>query len=571
MKRSPLIDIRDVEVSFSGRKALKGITWQLREGEHWAVLGPNGAGKSTFLRLIRGDIWPDVTSAGKRTYHFGRNAEESPVDIRQKIAFVSPERQDAYARNNWDLIGIEVILTGFSDSAYLHREAKKSEREYADRIVRALKLEDLRHRSLLSMSEGEARKVLIARALVSRPRVLVLDEFCSGLDVSAREQMLGLIERIARKGTQVVYTTHRLEELVPSISHVVFFSSGKIAKQGEIGHMLDGEDSSRMIGNNFRSSRSVLSEEDMFCSGVDINNQFMTSLTSFPQTKRACLPAGRSGILLFRKDSGQAGMMDFGIASGRFNRGNSSYFLRIKNADVCLEGKKVLEEINWQIKADENWAVLGKNGAGKTTLLKLIRGDLHPAFGGEVLRFGEGRQTDLWEFRKRTGYISSELQAGYDYPLTGREVVQSGFFSSIGLYRRVSSEQKAAAGRWVQFFGLEGVAGREVGSISYGEMRKILLARAMVNNPEMLILDEPCSGLDISARRDFLNTLERLTQAGIRIVLVTHHAEDLIPSITHVLLMDAGRIAARGRKRDVLPAVTKLLSRQGLSQARRRV
>ncbi len=482
------------------------------------MIGTNGAGKSTFLRLIRGDIWPDISSRGKRTYHFGRRAEESPVDIRQKIAFVSPERQDEYTRNNWDLKGIEVILTGFSGSVYLHRETKKSERVYAERIIRLLKLEDLKNRSLLNMSEGEARKVLIARALVSRPGVLVLDEFSSGLDVSAREQMLGLIERIARNGTQVVYTTHRIEELVPSTSHVMLLDSGKIAGQGEIGYMLNREDLSGMIEGGVR-------------------------IPKIRPMKKSMRRAENKG----------------------------AYLVKIRDADVYLSGKKVLDGINWQIKKDENWAVLGKNGAGKSALLKLIRGDLHPALGGEVLRFGEGRRTDLWEFRKKTGYISSELQANYDHPLTGREVVQSGFFSSIGLYRKVSPEQRAAAIRWIRFLGLEGIAGRNVSSFSYGEMRKILVARAMVNNPDMLILDEPCSGLDISARRDFLNILERLARAGTRIVLVTHHLEDIIPSITNVLVMDRGRIVARGGRRDVLPAITRLLSRQGLFRSRRRV
>ena len=517
VKKSRLIDIHGINVSLSGRKVLKGISWQLREGEHWAVIGPNGAGKSTFLRLIRGDIWPDPSSPGKRTYYFGRKAQESPVDIRVKIAFVSPERQDAYTRNNWDLSGREVIYTGFSESVYLHRKVRKRESEYAERVIRLLKLEDLKDRRFLDMSEGEARGILIARALVSRPRVLVLDEFCSGLDVSARERMLGLIERIARNGTQVICTTHRVEELVPSISHVILLNSGKIVGQGETGHVLNGDNLSVLMKNNVGSPVSI--------------------------------PAGKS---IPHPGS------------------NGACLVRIKNADVYLNGKKVLDGINWHVRKDENWAVLGKNGAGKSTLLKLIRGDLHPALGGEVFRFGEREQTDLWEFRKRSGYVSSELQANYDHPLTVREVVQSGFFSSIGLYGKVSAEQKAAARKWIRFFGLEGVAGRKANSISYGEMRKTLVARAMVNDPDILILDEPCSGLDGSARMEFLDTIGRLTGAGTGIVLVTHHPEDIIRSITHVLIMDKGRIVVNGKMRDVLPSVRKFFRPKGLVRSPQR-
>jgi molybdate transport system ATP-binding protein len=498
MKKRSLIDIRNVDVSLGCRKILHDISWRLRNGEHWAVVGPNGAGKSTFLRLIRGDIWPDPSNSGKRIYRFGRGAQESPVDIKQKIAFVSPERQDAYTRNNWELTGSEVIHTGFSDSVYLHGKPRKREIECAKRIISSMNLEDLRDKKVINMSEGEARKILIARALASRPRVLILDEFSSGLDISAREQMFGMIGTIARSGTQVIYTTHRIEELIPSISHVVLMNSGKITKQGEIGNVLNGEGMTGPKGKNVKSSGRLMAPES-----------------------------------LHRPNS------------------NGAYLIRIRNADVYLNGMKVLDGISWRIRRCENWAILGKNGAGKSTLVKLLRGDLHPALGGDVSRSGDQRRVDLWEFRKKTGYVSSELQANYDEPLTVREVVQSGFFSSIGLYVKVNHEQKKAAEKWIQFFRLDGIAGIRVNSISYGEMRRTLVARAMVNNPDILVLDEPCSGMDIRTRSEFLRTLEKMAKDGTGMIFVTHHPEDLIPSITHVLIMDKGRIVFSGGKRDV--------------------
>jgi molybdate transport system ATP-binding protein len=510
MKKRSLIDIRNVNVSLGGRNILHDISWRLRKGENWAMVGPNGAGKSTFLRLIRGDIWPDPSNSGKRIYRFGRVAQESPVDIKQRIAFVSPERQDAYRRNNWELTGSEVIHTGFSDSVYLHRKPPKREIECAERIIRSMKLEDLRDKKVINMSEGEARKILIARALACRPWVLILDEFSSGLDIFARGQIMGIIEAIARSGTQVICATHRIEELVPSISHVVLMNSGKISRQGEIGNLLNSEDLTGSKRKNVKSSDPMTAPESLH-SPTD----------------------------------------------------NSEYLIRISNADVYQNGRKILDGIDWKIKRGENWAILGKNGAGKSTLVKVMRGDLHPALGGEVSRFGDQGQTDLWGFRKKTGYVSSELQANYDEPLTVREVVQSGFFSSIGLYNKVGPDQKKAAGRWIRFFGLERIAGRDVGAISYGEMRRTIVARAMVNNPEILILDEPCSGMDIQARSDFLSTLEKMAKDGTGIIFVTHHPEDLIPSITHILIMDKGRIVFSGGKRDVPSEVGRYFGLQG--------
>lgn len=503
MKKRSLIDIRNVDVSLGERKILRDISWRLRNGEHWAIVGPNGAGKSTFLRLIRGDIWPDPSSSGRRIYKFGRRTQESPIDIREKIAFVSPERQDAYTRNNWELTGSEVIYSGFSDSVYLHNKPRKREMEYAERIISLMRVEHLKERNLLNMSEGEARKILIARALASRPRVLILDEFSSGLDISSRKQMLSVINAIAQGGTQVIYTTHRVEELVPSISHVMLMISGKITEQGEIGPVFNGED---------------LTEPTM----------------NYVKT-----PGGISASSVHRSR-------------------NNSYLVRIEKANVYLNGRKVLTGINWRMRRGENWAILGKNGSGKSTMVKLLRGDLYPALGGEVYRLGDREQTDPWEFRKKTGYVSSELQANYDEPLTVRKVVQSGFFSSIGLYAKVNREQKEAVERWIQFFRLEGVAGMNVNSISYGEMRRTLVARAMVNNPDILVLDEPCSGMDIHTRNEFLITIERLAKAGTSIVFVTHHPEDLIPSITHVLIMDKGKIVFSGKKRDVPSKLARL-------------
>ena len=496
-----LIDIRNVDIRIGGRGILGGISWRLRADEHWAVMGANGAGKSTFLKLIKGDLWPDHRSGGRRTYYLTGRAQESPVGAREDIAFVSPEAQDSYARNQWDLSGKEVVYTGFFHSVWLHQEPDAEQRAYADRVIHLLKLEELGAKGFLAMSEGEARKVLIARALVCRPRILLLDEFTSGLDIPSRGKILRLMERIAHSGTQVVCTAHRVNELIPSISHVLFLKEGRILLQGKREEVLVPENVSVAVG-------------DVFPPAVGTTRKNAPTPVKHPTR-------------------------------------HVPYLVKIRAADVYVEGKKILERINWQIGCDENWAVLGRNGAGKSTLLKLIRGDLHPAFGGEVRRFGGEKAADIRNMKKRIGYVSSELQASYDHPLTGEEVVQSGFFSSVGLYEGVTGAQKRIARKWIRFFCRESHAEKDVRSMSYGEFRKLLMARAMVNDPDLLILDEPCSGLDMAARQDVLATLDKLSRTRTRIILVTHHLEDLIPSVSHILLMDQGKIVARGKRETV--------------------
>jgi molybdate transport system ATP-binding protein len=492
--------MRHVDVSFQGQRILGDISWQLREGEHWAFLGGNGAGKTTLLKLIRGELWPDAESRGRRIYRFNGSGQESPVGLKERIAFVSPERQDAYARNGWDLTGEEVIHTGFFDTVWLQQKPGDGQRAYAEHLISLLKLGVLRNKSILEMSEGEGRKILIARALASRPRVLLLDEFCSGLDIPSRRKLLHLLERIAQGGTQIVFATHRVEELLPSISHVLLLKSGKVMRSGE--------------------RESVLAPETVTALRHSVRRRKRIPGESSPHGERT---------------------PDKGVA----------HLVNIRNADVYLDGKKILEEIRWKMLKNENWAILGKNGAGKSTLLKLILGDIHPALGGTISRFGTG-EGDIMDVKKRIGYLSSELQGNYDLPLTGEEIVHSGFFSSIGLYHDVTDRQKEIAKKWIRFFGAEALCSKEILTMSYGELRKMLTARAMVNHPDILMLDEPCSGLDMAAREDLLNALEKLSRTGTRIILVTHHPEDLIPSITHLLVMEDGRILVKGRKERVL-------------------
>jgi ABC-type molybdenum transport system ATPase subunit/photorepair protein PhrA len=220
--------------------------------------------------------------------------------------------------------------------------------------------------------------------------------------------------------------------------------------------------------------------------------------------------------------------------------------VEIVDADVYLERRRVLTRINWTVRPGERWAVLGPNGAGKSTLCGLVLGDLRPALGGMVRHFGV-QGGELRAVQKRMGYVSAALQAAYVQPLTGAELVLSGFFASRGLYplvERATEAQHAAVARWLEHFGLADLAGRPIAALSYGQMRRLLLARAAVAGPDLLVLDEPCSGLDAPSREAFLATLSGLARQGAAMVFVTHHPDELIPEIDHVLRLENGRIAA---------------------------
>ena len=226
--------------------------------------------------------------------------------------------------------------------------------------------------------------------------------------------------------------------------------------------------------------------------------------------------------------------------------------VKIHNAVVHVNGYKVLSSINWTMLSEENWAIVGNNGAGKTTFMKLVFGELIPVHGGEVRWFGRPELTPMDQIRPKIGFVSAEYQENYRYNILGWEVVVSGLFSSVGIYEKISQRQKQTALEWMDFLGIGRLAQTGFRKMSYGEARRTLLARALVNRPCLLILDEPCTGLDIPTKEVFLRALEKLSATQTRMIYVTHHIDEIMPFITHLLYLKNGEIYDQGAKQDML-------------------
>jgi iron complex transport system ATP-binding protein len=215
----------------------------------------------------------------------------------------------------------------------------------------------------------------------------------------------------------------------------------------------------------------------------------------------------------------------------------------------------ILDSIHWEISAGEQWAVLGLNGSGKTSLLNILCGYQYPSKGEVVVlgrRFGE---TNIPELRKKIGIVSHSLDR-FDHILkkeTVEDIVVSGKFASIGLYDQVRQEDWTAADAIIEKFRISYLKGKSYEFLSQGEKVRVLIARAFMANPDILILDEPCSGLDIRSREELLEAIqESALEKKLHFIYVTHHIEELIPAISHVLLLKNGRAIASGPKRDVL-------------------
>jgi molybdate transport system ATP-binding protein len=362
-----------------------------------------------------------------------------------------------------------------------------AQRERVTRVLRRFGLWGLRQRRILTLSYGQRRLALVARLFASNAPLLLLDEVFNGLDVRAKEKLTKALER-PRSGHDWVLTSHRPKELPKNVTHIARIEHGRLVSAGPIG-----------------------------------------SVASTTAVKRSLAPAGAQA----------RGEATVGVKRSRGGDERAPLFV-IRNADIYRDYRPVIRKLDWTLRRGENWAILGPNGSGKSSLLNVIYGDLHPALGGTIEREGAPRGTHIEGWKKRVGWVSPELQAEHYLAKSIEEIVMSGRYASIGLNDAPTRADRAAANRWLQFFNIEHLRARGPRQVSYGQMRIALFARAMINDPELLLLDEPCTGLDGDVRATVLGFIQQLAECGTQIVVAVHDVEDIVPAVGKVLKIVRG-------------------------------
>jgi molybdate transport system ATP-binding protein len=477
MTRLPLVDLRHVNVTLDGHRALEDVTWSLNPGEHWAFIGANGSGKSTLLRVIRGQQWIDP-DGGERAYFLrqaqGDNAM-SAMAAMAHIGFVAPEQQERYARLELPIDGRSLIASGFDDTLYMHGALSPERSAAVEAIVDRLDIGAFARRRVRSLSFGQLRRLLIARALVRKPAVLVLDEFTNGLDGAARRDILALLNSLAPE-VQLILASHRYDDFVPAVTHHATLRGGRIVER-----------------NTGRPQPPVRA----------------------PRTPRAGKGTRTPAV---------------------------APIVEIRHADVFRGTTQVLHNIDWSIRAGEHTAITGANGSGKSTLAMVIAGTLAPVYGGDVLRSGASGPFDIWQIKETIAHVSEEWQIAFDVNHTVEEVVLSGFASSVGLFHEPDAAQRERAAALIGDLGLVPLRGRPFMQLSFGERRKVLIARSLVRPPALFILDEVWNGLDASFRALLEAQLQQLTGSGTTLLLIAHHEDDLPSLIERRFALDAGRL-----------------------------
>ena len=485
-KRSPVsIVFSNVTLRVGGKWVLTGVNWRIAPGQHWVIQGPNGAGKTTLAKALLGEV---AVVRGRVERSPSGNKASGPV-----MAMVSPEQVHRWHQRE-QLLSEMRHFSGRVDEATsglqilggeFGSEGLGSMPEPESGAVPELPgLTHLLAKPLEALSSGEIRKLLLARALCRDPQMLILDEPFNNLDAASCADLSAVMQHLMARGVQLILITHHTRDVPPGFTHYLRLEQGRVAAKGPLAM-----------------------------------DRWQADPKSGPAESANARPQGTQ--------PGEPPLVDM--------------------QDVCVRYGKtlVLDHICWSVGPGEHWALIGPNGAGKTTLLKLITGDQLQGYANRISLFGhqKGGGESVWQIKKHIGHVSDELHARYQTKVTSRDVISSGFFDSVGLYRRCTEKQKQTVDSWIASLDLVPLAGERFDRLSFGQQRLILIARAMVKNPLLLILDEPCSGLDKTHRRKVLDLVESLAAGGTtQLLFVTHRQEELPACITHRLYLEEGKI-----------------------------
>ena len=467
-----VIEIVDGVTRHPAYRMDKPIDFVLNEGEQLAIVGPNGSGKTILVNTIIGR-YPLMMN--EVHYDFGEENKRMVCENIHYIAFrdsYGDYDPNYYYQQRWHSQDVELSPTvreqfelGVSAENMALRES----------LFRDFSIDALMDKLLVMLSSGELRRLQIVKALMTSPRVLIMDNPFIGLDAEMRHQLNELLKQlINERGLQLILVLSREDEVPDFITHVVSVYN-------------------KVVGGKI--------EKSLFPVATDVSCNIG------------------------------------GVASGGVDSSDGKdVIIELRNVTLRYGERVIFENLNWTVCRGERWALHGRNGSGKSALLSLICADNPQSYACDISLFGQrrGKGDSIWDIKRRIGYVSPEMHRAYLKDLPSIEIVASGLHDSIGLYKRPRPEQMEVCKEWMRVFGVEELAERTFLTLSSGEQRLVLLARAFVKDPELLILDEPLHGLDTQRREQVRGIIDRFCiRPEKTLIMVTHYPEELPSCITH--------------------------------------
>ena len=491
----PLVSFRDAAIRSGEGLLFSGMNWDIYPGEHWAIVGANGSGKSLLaaalagrVRVVQGEIGGDeapALSEGSGGVILVSQADHGALAVRysgfhqarwnSSESEEGPRVEDLLEHRSVEGINPYVVLAAFGGEDEASFESRRKE------VVELFRLTPLLKRRVLQLSNGEGRRLLLARALLRAPRLLVLDDPFVGLDSLSRDDLHETLALFARQGLTLVVASARLEDIPSFVVRFLRLEDCRIASRGPAADAAE----------------------------------------EVPVSKEE--PRG---------------------GPNREPSGDAEPIVELRSVTVRYGETLILDRVDFCLRRGEHWALLGPNGAGKSTLLSLLLGDNPQAYANDVRLFGRARGSgeSIWDIKSRIGWVAPELLLHYPSDLRCLDVVLSGFHSSLGLFEGSRPESVARASEELSALGIAAYAEEALGRLSVGNQRLVLLARALVTDPELLVLDEPCQGLDEAHVRLVTKAIDRLGREGrASLIYVTHLAEQIPSCVTRVLRLEAGR------------------------------
>ena len=571
-----LITIKNCRIENSRETIIPRLDWQMKSGEAWLVIGPNGGGKADLVNALAGKlkIKPNESASLPGTTSFSQKKPSSSaasfsqaifssvfgdsvelVSLERAAHLIQEEREndeseyveggvdigrtgrifiaEALCENKSD--GVRKVfdsISGFDKCFSSNSGIKKNLSQLPENVKRLAEklesfpeiklcgIEKILDRGLKYMSTGEIRRTLLARALVSHKKLLLLSDPFAGLDVESRKILLDFFNVIVKNqlkenpGSQypnVILVMERWHEIPEAITNVLEFTNKTIS----------------FCGNRADYEKLLLTRKTQNAESDNAQKQKLAEAYNSILAESVATVSDSIAT-------------DSSTAVDSVTSSQKQLLVEMNHVNVGWGDNQVLVNLNWKLYKGEHWLIQGPNGCGKTTFLELITGDNMQVYCNDVHIFGikRGSGETVWDIKKRLGIVSYRLHV--EYRILGGisllNVIISGFHDSIGLYNQPTDLEITAAKKWLSLGGFAGREDENFKNLSYGEQRAILILRAAVKAPEILILDEPCHGLDEQYRSKILHLMTLIAQSGTTTMLhVTHDQTEALPCEKHVL------------------------------------
>lgn len=482
-----LIQLRQVSTKKADRLLLDQLDFTWNTGEHWAITSTEGDLITHFLKVLIGQC---AVASGKVDRPFAASYVQDKISagevfsFRDLIAYVGQEytfknrsnQQNFYYQQRFNSIDAGDTVTVFE---YL-RDCNKQKGFWSlDKVLELLRLKDLSKESLLKLSNGESKRLAIAVALMQQPKLLIMDQPMTGLDIGTRDTFAKILTEIQQQGVHVLMSAIP-SEIPDCLTHIGDISQGKL-----------------WVKTKGQTQK------------IDFRLELHTGFNH--QHLLPKLLKSKSVLSPYKE------------------------LVHLQRVSVRYGDKVILRDVSWQIKPNERWLLKGPNGAGKSTLISLIIGEHPQAYANNIILFDTKRGTgeSIWDVKRPTGFVAPELIRFFPRNQTVWKVLLSGFFDTMGLFKKTSVEQEEQGILWLKLLDLEEKKDFLMHQLTLGEQRFLLLARALIKKPDLLIVDEGAQGLDIYQRVKFKRFLEQIfEETNMSLIYVSHYQEDIPKSVT---------------------------------------